>query len=168
MTQPNGASPPPMIVPGPDGIVDFTRPALPVRFRVDDDVFSLLPSLPALQMLEFAELQDAQARDEIPAGDMFRKIFQLVLTEDSAALFIARMSDRVKPISVEQVSDIMPWIMEQYGMRPIPPSSSSSDISSIPESGANSTANAQPTASTSGLYPSLVSSTSPTGGSASG
>lgn len=141
------------------GIMDFTEERREIRFRVGEDVFDCLPDLPVLALIDFATQQDKIAEAEISPEmkQMFIDLFRIVLTEESAGRFIARMEDRANPIGMKVLNRLMPWIMEQYGMRPTEPSGSSSPGQLTPGSGQNSTVNQPPAASTSVAYPSLVS-----------
>jgi hypothetical protein len=136
---------------GDDGIADFTEAVKDIRFRVGPDVFTCVTGLPAMTMIEFAEtadkVSDGDITDELKR--MFTGMFSLVLTDESAALFIARLSDKKNPIGMGAVNRVVPYIMEQFGMRPSVPSGTSSDGSPTPASGQNSTANTPAGASTS-------------------
>jgi hypothetical protein len=159
------------LLPGPDGIIDFTEAHPPVRFRIDSDIFTVIPGLPALAMLRFAQLANQQQEDNDPdaARDIFERMFRLILTADCVDTFLDRMSDselakpEPQPITIWQVQRITPWVLEQLGLRPTEPSGSSSDGSANPESGPSSTVNAPLPASTSAIYPFPNSSTTATG-----
>jgi hypothetical protein len=166
------AAPEATLLPGPDGVVDFTEAHPPVRFRIDADIFTVIPGLPALAMLRFAQLANRQqedSNDPEAMRDIFEQMFRLILTADCADTFLSRMSDdelskpEPHPITIWQVQRITPWVLEQLGLRPIEPSDSSSDGSFNPESGLNSTASAPPPGSTSAVYPFPSSSTSAIG-----
>ncbi len=131
-------------------IRDFTNHRV-VRFRIDDDVFEGLPDLPAMLLVEFASAMAKldETTDIKDQPKVFRDLFNMVLTDESAARFIERMSSKTEPISIAQIDQIMPWIMEQYGMRPTEPSSDSSTGSESPGVGTNLTVAALPEASTS-------------------
>lgn len=122
-----------------------------VRFRLDhangeEDYFEGVPDLPALLLVEFAGTMEeiSKTQDLAQQSKMFTSLFELVLLEDSATRFIERMGNKADPISLMQINDIMPWIMEQYGMRPTMPSENSSDGSAPQESGTSSTESSSP------------------------
>jgi hypothetical protein len=118
-----------------------------VRFRLDHadgtpDFYDGVPGLAAMRLVEFAGMTEQMSEQNVPVSEqvrMFKEMFEFVLTEDSAERFLARMSDKNDPIDFEQINDLMPWIMEQYGMRPTQPSSLSSNGSESPDSGTSST-----------------------------
>jgi hypothetical protein len=128
------------VTPADDDIKDFTSAAKKVRFKINDDIFEGLADIPALLLVEFAAATEKLSMSNASEQpQIFRTLFQLVLNESSAARFIERMSDPQKPISVDQINNIMPWLMEQYGLRPTTPSEDSSDGSVPPDAGKNST-----------------------------
>jgi hypothetical protein len=132
-----------VLSPSDEDVKDFSR-RVDVKFRIDDDVFYGVAGIPALDLLEFGALYQGLSEEQLTAQpDTFKRIFQLTLDDRSAELFIGRMKSREKPISMEQVMDIMPWMMEKYGMRPTQPSSSSSTGSENPDDGTSSTVSAQ-------------------------
>lgn len=142
-------------------IQDFTRSKPRILFRIDDDVFECVPALPVLSLIDFATMAEKVGEDVLAseAREMFVAMFDLVLTDSSALRFTERLSSKSEPISMEQATDIVPYVMEKYGMRPPMPSDSSSTGFATPGSGLISTATAAPEASTSQLSPSPVSST---------
>lgn len=148
---------------GADGIMDFTDPTPPVRFRVGEDVFEIVPGLPAVSFMEFADLAGQQIEQPDEARDMFHRMFRLVLVDESAERFVRRIEDKHNPITIWQVQKIIPFVLEQLGLRPTEPSDSSPDGSDGQVSGPNSTENAPLPVSTSVVYPFPPSSTTPTG-----
>jgi hypothetical protein len=146
-----------------DGILDFTDPMPPARFRIGDDVFEVVPGLPALSFMEFSDLAGQQIEEPGEARDMFQRMFRLVLVEDSAERFIARLEDRHRPITIMQVQKVIPFVMEQLGLRPTEPSEPSSNGSDGQASGPNSTESAPLPESDSAVYPFPTSSTTSTG-----
>jgi len=140
-------------------IMDFTEERPPIQFRIGADVFTLMSDMPVLTMIDFAEKSNKLADDDMgpEMRNIFVSMFELVLTEESAERFVPRLSSRIDPIGMTVVNKLVPWILEQYGLRPTTPSESFSEQSSIPADGLSSTANAQPAASTSDGSPSISS-----------
>lgn len=138
-----------VISPNDDGIRDFTQ-RVDVKFRIDDDVFVGVPGVPGLALLRFGTLFDGMTESQFAADPKaLNEMMKLVLTDESAELFLARMDSREKPISLGQMMDVLPWLMEKYGMRPTEPSSDSQPGSPSPDGGTSSTVVASPSASTS-------------------
>ncbi|MDK1473611.1 hypothetical protein QNO07_09285 [Streptomyces sp. 549] len=136
-----------------DDIRDFTTARKSIRFRVDSDVFDAVPDIPAQTLLDFAMEMEHAGDSPDQAIRAMVKVVDILLTQESAALFKARMSNPDNPISAQQLKDIMPWLLEQYGMRPTEPSSDSPTGPASPEPGTSSTANAPAQASTSAPSP---------------
>jgi hypothetical protein len=140
-------------------ITDFTEDRPPIQFRIGPDVFTLVADMPVLTMIDFAEKSNKLAEDDMgpEMREIFVSMFELVLTEESTERFVPRLSSRTDPIGMSIINKLIPWILEQYGLRPTTPSESSSDPSSIPADGQSSTANAPIAASTSDGSPSISS-----------
>lgn len=132
-------------------IKDFSRARKAIRFQIDDDVFEATPAIPAEIMLEFAARYEGAAaiKGVDKQHDALSGVLELVLAEPSYALMRKRMRDRSNPVDLQQLNDIVVWLMEQYGMRPTRLASESSDGPASPASGTSSTEPAQDVASTS-------------------
>lgn len=128
------------IVVGDDGIADFSKKRPNPKFRVDDDLFEGARALPAGVALEFVELADRwQGTDSKDALGLLSQLFELVLLPESHTRFTARLHDKDNPIDIDQVGDIIIFLLEKYGFSPTEPSSSSSPGSENPDDGKNST-----------------------------
>lgn len=131
-------------------IQDFSE-RIDVKFRIDSDVFVGVPNIPAHDLIEFGRMFDGMTESDIVQDPKaFDGMFGLVLVEASFKRFVERMSSKTEPISMTQVMRIMPWLMEQYGMRPTEPSLNSSSGSANPGDGTSLPESASPSASTSG------------------
>ena len=126
---------------GTTEIKDFSSHAEPVRFRIDDDIFEAPAVIPAQVMLDFVSNfntlgenanQDAQ-------GSAMMAMIDMVLKPESAVRFKHRMGDGDHPIGLDQIQDILPWLMEKYGMRPTEPSDILSDGQADQGTGTDST-----------------------------
>jgi hypothetical protein len=150
LTLPNGtasfaaANPPP-------AARDFSRKRKRLDFTIDDDTFEAASAIPAEIYAEFVS-NYSNVDENGTTADVFKAMasaLETVLLPDSFARFKARLRDRTNPIELAQMTDVVLWLIEEYGDRPTPPSQPSSDGPASPESGTNSTANTQPEASTS-------------------
>lgn len=148
-----------------DVLKDFSANAQPILFRIDGDIFEAPARIPAQVMLDFVEgfNQLGEKPDMKDQVGMMMGMIDLVLQPQSAELFRRRMGDRDNPIDLEQVQDVLPWLMEQYGMRPTEPSDTSSDGQPSLEPGTDSTATSPAPASISVVSPPTDFSTSSTG-----
>jgi len=119
---------------------DFTRKRERITFTIDHDTFEAAPALPGQTLTEFArKFSDAGSA---PAEDKLRIItdaLSMVLLPESAKLFTERFADLEWPIELDQASDILIWLMEQYGLRPTQPFSPSASGSPSLEPGTSST-----------------------------
>lgn len=126
-------------------IMDFSKARPPIRFRIDDDVFAAVPALPADTALIIAGTGE---RIAVVKGEdrlrLFHELFELLLAPESARRFVARMSSADNPIDSDQIARIMPWLMEQFGLRPTTPSADSLGTSLNPADGTSSTVNSPP------------------------
>lgn len=121
---------------------DFSKKREPVEFKIDNDLFTAPSVLPIPTMQELAETADA-IKTETNNSQLFKKvtgIFDAVLTDASASRFRERVASKEEPIDIEQLIDIMLWLLEEYGLRPTQPSSDSSPGAPSETSGTLSTA----------------------------
>lgn len=141
-------------------IKDFSKARKQLRFKIDDDVFEAVPTVPAEVMIEFAEGFTSMDPTKISPKESvaaLRKVVEFVLHPDSLVRFKERMSSALDPIDMGQLDEIVQWLFEEYGMRPTQESSSSLSGDSAPVPGTFSTANTQGVASISAASP-LISS----------
>lgn len=108
-------------------------------FTIDGDVFEGAPVMPAETLMEFASGFNEIGKTPAENLRTMRNLLEMVLLTDSYQRFAERLRSRENPIDMEQVGDIIPWLLEQYGLRPTRPSSSSADGPPSPESGTGST-----------------------------
>ncbi len=123
-------------------IHDFTVEKPRVQFKLDGDIFTGVRDIPAVKAMEFSGHADKLHRDNVSMDERvagFMDILRLLLVPDSAELFISRLSDPINPIGVPTMLKVVPWLFEQYSLRPTTPDSDSSTGSGNPESGTSST-----------------------------
>lgn len=122
-------------------IKDFSRPRKPVVFTVDGDTFEAAPAIPAETLAEFGDrYQSVNEADTIrDTFQILASVFELVLLPNSHALILARLKDRSNPIDIDQLTEIIEWLMEQYGLRPTRSSPDSSNGQPPQEPGTSST-----------------------------
>lgn len=150
LTSPNGVAP--MAASGgPPATRDFTRPRKRLNFTIDDDEFEAAAALPGDVFAEMVALHDsaADAQTFQDQHDLLKQALRIALLPESWERFAARLKDKQRPIDDDQSSDVVIWLMEEYGVRPTQPSQPSSDGPSSPESGTSSTESTQHAESTS-------------------
>lgn len=123
-------------------VQDFTREISRVQFKLDGDVFTGVREIPAIKALEFSGHSDKLKREDVPMPEriaLFMDIIRLLLEPVSADHFISRLNDTANPIGLPTMLKVVPWLFEQYSMRPTAPDSDSSTGSGNPESGTSLT-----------------------------
>jgi len=136
----------------PAATQDFTIEKPLVQFKLDGDLFVGVRDIPAIKAMEFSGHADKLGKDDVPIEERiagFMDIIRLLLVPESAELFIARLSDPHNPIGVPTMLKVVPWLFEQYSLRPTTPDSDSSTGSGNPESGTSSTVSTSGVGSTS-------------------
>lgn len=122
-----------------DGIarfMDFTEEAPPIQFKVGEEIFTAVPTIPLARISGLSKL-GTETSDGATMTDGILRIFSNILVPESYERFVDGLSSTEKPIGISHVTKILPWLMEQYGLRPTEASSGSVD--SLSETGANST-----------------------------
>lgn len=125
-----------------DGVArfkDFTGDTDPIVFRVGSETFRAHDDIPLKHLGKLADLgSDLESGDA--AGNATLKIlrlFEKLLVPESYERFAQAVNgDLEVSIGVNRIRQIIPWMLEQYGLRPTEASSGSGDTSS--ESGASS------------------------------
>jgi hypothetical protein len=134
-----------------DGIADFTPESKNVRFRIGEDIFEGLDEMPTMLALRFATRVKAMDVGDFNEDqvNMMTDLMRLVLKPASAAKLIKRLEDTENPIGPQTFIRLIPWLMEQYGMRPTSPSSDSPSGQENPDDGVSSTGSTSVTDATS-------------------
>jgi hypothetical protein len=132
--------------PAPAPARDFTKKRKPLAFTIDDDHFEATAALPGDVFAEFVTTYNGTSETETyqQQHDLLKAALQMVLLPASWERFAARLRDKTNPIDDDQMSDVIIWLLEEYGMRPTRPSQDSSDGSASPESGTSSTESTPP------------------------
>ncbi|MFE6634656.1 hypothetical protein ACFVFT_15030 [Streptomyces tendae] len=140
LTSPNG------LAPTPPAARDFTKKRKRLDFTIDGDTFEAASVLPGDVFAEFVTAYNGTVETETyqQQHDLLKHALELALLPDSWQRFADRLQDKTQPIDDDQMSDVILWLLEEYGMRPTQPSQPSSDGSASPESGTSSTENTQP------------------------
>jgi hypothetical protein len=118
---------------------DFTKARPDLSFKIDDDVFQAVPSIPGKVMLAVGNKMTSLNEGEMPDASLFDEVLDVLLEDESAERFKARMNDKARPIDMDQFNQVMQWIMGEHGLRPTEQSGPSSPGSDSPDSGTSST-----------------------------
>ena len=154
LTPPNGLAPAP-----PAAARDFSKKRKRLDFEIDGDTFDAAPALPGDVFAAFVTLYNGTVDTDTyqQQHDLLKRALELALLPESWERFAARLKDKARPIDGDQMSDIILWLLEEYGMRPTKPSQPSSDGPASPESGTSSTENTPPEEPTSQPSPQTAS-----------
>lgn len=118
---------PDFLAPPTPEIRDFTDKAhsTPRQFKIDNDIFQCARVIPASVGRVLATLIDASPIDQF---DGLGTVLDMIMLPDSAKRFAERMQSPTEPISLDQLNDVMAWLLEEYGGRPTTPAGNSSAL----------------------------------------
>lgn len=129
---------------------DFTQKRSPIAFGLDGQRFYCVKALSAdalqdlMRPLRGGKLQAALKDESVDdVMDIIRDMFEIFLLDDSFPSFLEKLRDKNDPVDVNQIVEIVSWVVERYAARPTQPSPSSSDGSPSGDGGTSSTAGAQ-------------------------
>lgn len=84
------------------------------------ETFNCYPEIPGKLLIDL--MKPAAAADEDRAGVMMAvsvlEFFPQVMDEDEWARLESALNDRKRVVSMEQLSNIMSWLVEEYSERP--------------------------------------------------
>ena len=91
-------------------------PAEPLSFKLHGEEFHCMPRMQGKVMLSIVE----NSSDEDPGASArsIRTFFERVLTDESFKQFDALLDDKEKIVTVETLSEIVAWLLEEYSNRP--------------------------------------------------
>lgn len=117
-----------------------------IEFEIFDHTYEASPDIPLglLQQLKnFRTLGAAmQSDDDTPDLEPLLRIFDELLLEDDAVYLRGSATGahgKRKQVGIRIIMDLIPWLLEQYGLRPTQPSSHSSNGLNGGEIGTSST-----------------------------
>ena len=99
------------------GSGDQDKPAQPISFKLHGEEFSCKPKMQGKVLLDLVAKSSAQDNPG-EAAAIINKFFELVLIADSYKRFEALVESDDKIVEVEQLSEIVAWLVEQYTDRP--------------------------------------------------
>lgn len=107
---------------------DFTKKEKqqPVSFNLDGDTFHCTSKLPMFVVRKVGKLRgiegDGLNDDKI---EKFLSILRDIMLDESVELFNRRLESKSEPIDIDEISEIIAWLLEVYGLRPFQESSDS-------------------------------------------
>lgn len=88
----------------------------PISFKLHGEDFECLPRLQGKTLLEFVELANSENAGD--SAKVTRTFFSKVMNDATYARFDALLDDKEKIVTVETLSEIIGWLIEEYGNRP--------------------------------------------------
>jgi hypothetical protein len=88
----------------------------PIKFKLYDEEFTCVPEIQGRVVLNL--VADGSSGDPSASARMITGFFQHVLEDDSYKRFDELLNDKHKVVNVETLSEIVSWLMEEYGNRP--------------------------------------------------
>jgi hypothetical protein len=106
------------------GAGDQDKPAEPLSFKLHGEDFACKPKMQGIVLLDLVSKSSAQDNPG-EAAAIINKFFELVLIAESYERFDALVQSDDRIVDVEQLSDIVGWLVEQYSDRPTQPPAAS-------------------------------------------
>lgn len=93
------------------------KPAEPLSFMLHGEEFSCKPKMQGRVLLDLVA-KSAVQDNPAEAAAIINKFFELVLVPESYTRFDALVQSDDRIVDVEQLSEIVAWLVEQYSDRP--------------------------------------------------
>lgn len=130
---------------------DFTVKRRPIVFGISGVKYHCIPAIGVEDLQQigkvFKNAKPLEATDE--AADVMsnldahvetmRQAFRLFLQPESYEDFLEKLKDRNDPVDINQLLEIVQWVLAKYTNRPTEPSSTSSGTSPADDGGTDST-----------------------------
>lgn len=118
-----------------DGIArfkDFTGDNGPIQFQIRDEVFTAHEDIPLVHLGKLSELGEGlTSKGADPVAKML-SVFEKLLVPESFDRFQAAVEGKsATVIGISRIQAIIPWLMEQYSLRPTEAPSGSSTTSDV-------------------------------------
>lgn len=88
----------------------------PLSFKIHGEDFHCVPEVQGKALLKL--VSDSSADDPTKAAAAIDTFFDLVLEDESLVRFNMLVQDKHRIVSVETLTEIISWLMEQYTDRP--------------------------------------------------
>lgn len=98
---------------------DFGAPETnkePLSFALYGETFNCIPTLPGKFLLDL--IADSNSDDPAVSSAIVSKFFDTVLVAESLERFNVLSEDPNKVVTVETLSEITAWLVEEYSARP--------------------------------------------------
>lgn len=127
-------------------VKDFSRQRKRIVIRLDGQEYDARPAigLPTLQRVQ--AIQRKYKDPALDKTDMFAEMFEVLLKTEDAARFLVKLQDEDEPVDVDQLQEMVAYVMERNGGRPTGESLASANGSFDGQPGTPSTDGVSPTA----------------------
>lgn len=88
----------------------------PISFKIHGEEYACVPEIQGKTLLKL--VADSGSEDPVKAAKAIDKFFDMVLDDESLVRFNMLVEDKHKIVTVETLSEIIAWLMEQYTDRP--------------------------------------------------
>lgn len=88
----------------------------PLSFKLHDEEFECLPELQGKVLLDL--IATSGSEDPAASSLIMNKFFSNALTDESYSRFEALLNSKDKIVHVETLSEIVSWLIGEYGGRP--------------------------------------------------
>jgi hypothetical protein len=88
----------------------------PLSFQIYDQTFNCIPEVQGKLMLDLSG--DLASEDPGATARLIDKFFGQILTDESWERFSALLTDKTKIVSVETITEVISWLIEEYTGRP--------------------------------------------------
>ena len=95
----------------------------PVVFKIHEEEFKCIPVLQGKTLLDL--IADSSSDDPAKSSATTIKFFEAVLTNESLERFNKLINGKDKIVSIETLTDITSWLIEEYTERPLEQSEAS-------------------------------------------
>jgi hypothetical protein len=90
--------------------------AEPIVFKLYGEEFTCIPSIQGKVLLEI--VSDSASDDVVKSSAVTLRFFRSVLNHDSMVRFDALLDSKETVVSLETLTDISAWLIEEYTSRP--------------------------------------------------
>ena len=88
----------------------------PIVFKIHGEDYTCVPEIQGKALLKL--VADSGSNDPVKSAAAIDKFFDMVLEDESLERFNALVEDKHRIVTVETLTEIITWLMEQYTDRP--------------------------------------------------
>ena len=92
------------------------KKAIPLSFDLDGETFAVHSRLPGAALIDFASA--ATSEDVSKSTSATLEFFEGAMTDDEHARFNKFIRDPVREVEIEDLAEIVEWLIEEYTSRP--------------------------------------------------